>query len=162
MFHFAGLSSIHYEFMYGYTDMTLYGLPHSDISGSKPVCGSPKLFAAYRVLRRLLAPRHPPYALANLTIPGASFSSLASPASARFAYRGVTSFAGPFHGLRLLVFGFPQVPQPLPRKAGLGSSLFARHYLGNRYYFLFLQLLRCFTSLGCPPWAMNSPMDIQI
>ena len=68
MFQFTGLSSITYGFSYGYTDMTLYGLPHSDISGSKPACGSPKLFAAYRVLHRLLAPRHPPYALSNLTI----------------------------------------------------------------------------------------------
>ena len=52
--------------------MTLYGLPHSEISGSKPACGSPKLFAAYRVLHRLLAPRHPPYALINLTFPDLS------------------------------------------------------------------------------------------
>ena len=74
-----------------------------------------------------------------------------NPLLARFAYRGVTSYAGPFHGLRLQVFRFLRVPQPLPRKTGLGSSPFARHYLGNRFYFLFLQLLRCFTSLGCPP-----------
>ena len=39
------------------------GLPHSDISGSKPVCSSPELFAAYHVLLRLRKPRHPPYAL---------------------------------------------------------------------------------------------------
>ena len=70
---------------------------------------------------------------------------------ARFAYRGVTSFAGPFHDLRLLASRILQVPQPLPRRTGLGSSPFARRYLGNRFYFLFLQLLRCFTSLGCPP-----------
>ena len=44
------------------------GLPHSEISGSKPVCGSPKLIAAYHVLHRLLAPRHSPYALSSLTI----------------------------------------------------------------------------------------------
>ncbi len=42
-------------------------MPHSEISGSTPVCGSPKLFAAYHVLHRLLAPRHPPYALSSLT-----------------------------------------------------------------------------------------------
>ena len=42
------------------------GLPHSDIPGSKPVCGSPGLFAAYHVLRRLQKPRHPPFALNNL------------------------------------------------------------------------------------------------
>jgi hypothetical protein len=51
----------------GLLDITQVGLPHSDISGSLPACGSPKLFAAYRVLLRLLAPRHPPYALSNLT-----------------------------------------------------------------------------------------------
>ncbi len=37
--------------------------PYSDICGSKVVCTSPQLFAAYHVLRRLLEPRHPPYAL---------------------------------------------------------------------------------------------------
>ena len=39
------------------------GFPHSDISGSIPVCRSPELFAAYRVLPRQLKPRHPPSAL---------------------------------------------------------------------------------------------------
>ena len=32
---------------------------------------------------------------------------------------------------------------------GLGSSAFARHYSRNHYYFLLLQVLRCFSSLGC-------------
>ena len=31
----------------------------------------------------------------------------------------------------------------------LGCSRFARRYYGNRVCFLFLQLLRCFNSLGC-------------
>ena len=44
------------------------GFPHSDISGSTPVCGFPKLFAAYHVLHRLPSPRHPPYALSSLII----------------------------------------------------------------------------------------------
>ena len=39
------------------------GLPHSEISGSKCICHSPKLIAAYHVLHRLREPRHPPYAL---------------------------------------------------------------------------------------------------
>ena len=47
--------------------MTPAGFPHSEISGSKPVCGSPKLIAACHVLHRLSAPRHPPYTLSNLT-----------------------------------------------------------------------------------------------
>src|SRR5689334_20708867 len=42
--------------------------PHSEIPGSKLVCSSPGLIAAYRVLHRLLAPRHSPYALSSLTI----------------------------------------------------------------------------------------------
>ena len=33
-------------------------------------------------------------------------------------------------------------------KTGLGWSAFVRHYLRNRVCFLFLQLLRCFSSLG--------------
>ena len=39
------------------------GFPHSDISGSKGICPSPKLFAACYVLHRPLLPRHPPCAL---------------------------------------------------------------------------------------------------
>ena len=43
------------------------GFPHSDIHGSKDICSSPWLFAAYHVFLRLLVPRHPPYALSCLT-----------------------------------------------------------------------------------------------
>ncbi len=35
--------------------------------------------------------------------------------------------------------------------AGLGSSLFARRYSGNRSYFLFLRVLGCFSSPRSPP-----------
>ncbi len=42
------------------------GFPHSDIPGSKRVCRSPRLIAAYHVLHRLLVPRHSSYALHNL------------------------------------------------------------------------------------------------
>jgi hypothetical protein len=47
--------------------MTASGLPHSEILGSKVVCTSPRLIAAYHVLHRLLVPRHPPCALSSLT-----------------------------------------------------------------------------------------------
>ena len=43
--------------------LQLQGFPHSDISGSFPVCRSPELFAAYHVLLRFRKPRHPPFAL---------------------------------------------------------------------------------------------------
>src|SRR4029453_8399185 len=42
------------------------GLPHSEIHGSKRICRSPWLIAAYHVLLRLLAPRHPSCALCSL------------------------------------------------------------------------------------------------
>ena len=37
---------------------------------------------------------------------------------------------------------------------GLGSFHFARRYFGNRFFFLFLLLLRCFSSEGWPPIRM--------
>ena len=48
--------------------LVLAGFPHSEISGSRVVCTSPELIAAYHVLHRLHAPRHPPCALSSLTI----------------------------------------------------------------------------------------------
>ena len=54
------------------------GFPHSDISGSMLICSSPKLFAAYHVLHRLLMPRHSPCALFRLTFVGRSFISFVS------------------------------------------------------------------------------------
>jgi hypothetical protein len=53
-----------------YSGISLSGLPHSEISGSKAVCASPKLIAAYHVLHRLSVPRHPPCALSSFfTLP---------------------------------------------------------------------------------------------
>ena len=43
-----------------------------------------------------------------------------------------------------------QPPACLDRR-GLGCSPFARHYWGNHCCFLFLQVLRCFSSLRWPP-----------
>jgi hypothetical protein len=67
MVHFPPLPSRTYEFSTGYSGMSQSGFPHSEIPGSKPACGSPRLIAACHVLRRLLAPRHSPYALSSLT-----------------------------------------------------------------------------------------------
>ena len=48
---------------------------------------------------------------------------------------------------------------PMVETIGLGSSPFARRYLGSRFYFPFLQLLRCFSSLGWlePPYGFRRP-----
>ena len=81
MFHFSGYRSRRtILFIQQYQSFTSDGFPHSDISGLKPACGSPKLFAVDRVLLRLLAPRHPPYALNILTF-SPSASLLRAPCS---------------------------------------------------------------------------------
>jgi hypothetical protein len=67
MVHFPPLPSPDYVFIGRYSGMSQSGFPHSEIPGSKPACGSPRLIAACHVLHRLLAPRHSPYALSSLT-----------------------------------------------------------------------------------------------
>ena len=63
------------------------GFPHSDTRGSLDICSSPRLFAAYRVFRRPLVPRHPPCALSCLTF--------------------CLQWARPIAGLFLVLHGFP-------------------------------------------------------
>jgi len=67
MVHFPGLARIRLWIQRTVSEFCSEGFPHSDIPGSTPACGSPKLIAAGHVLHRLLAPRHPPYALSSLT-----------------------------------------------------------------------------------------------
>ena len=65
-----------------------------------------------------------------------------------------------FHPLR---YGFPTAsadnpaslltvlqPRHCRNSAGLGCCAFARHYLRNHFCFLFLRVLRCFSSPGSP------------
>ncbi len=47
------------------------------------------------------------------------------------------------------------VRTPRSKLPGLGSSAFARRYLRNHFCFLFLRLLRCFSS----PGSLRIPMD---
>ena len=68
MVHFPGLAHTDLCIQSAVTRVHLAGFPHSEIPGSKPACGSPGLIAACHVLHRLLAPRHPPYALSSLII----------------------------------------------------------------------------------------------
>ncbi len=68
MVHFPGLAHTRLCIQRAVTRVHLAGFPHSEILGSKPACGSPRLIAACHVLLRLLAPRHPPYALSSLII----------------------------------------------------------------------------------------------
>jgi len=67
---------IAYGFSDGSPGITRAGLPHSEIPGSQPAGGSPRLIAAIHVLHRLLVPRHPPRALSSLTFPIVTFQRL--------------------------------------------------------------------------------------
>ena len=42
------------------------------------------------------------------------------------------------------------LPRHCRNSNGLGSFHFARHYFGNRFFFLFLRVMRCFSSPGWP------------
>ena len=66
-----------------------------------------------------------------------------SPSAARLSSR--FGYAPPLASARVL--------QPRRRldAGGLGSCAFARHYLRNHCYFLFLRVLRCFSSPRSPP-----------
>ena len=68
MFHFPECRSERtIEFIRRYHPVRGGGFPHSEISGSKPVDGSPELVAVCRVLHRLMMPRHPSCARIRLT-----------------------------------------------------------------------------------------------
>ena len=73
-------------------------------------------------------------------------------------------------GLSPSMVGFPNtvllsskihvaVQTPYCTQHGLGSFHFARRYFGNRCFFLFLRLLRCFSSPGSHPNVMDWRMD---
>src|ERR1700751_5093928 len=81
MVHFPGLTRTDLCIQSAVTWFDQDGFPHSEIPGSLPACGSPRLIAACHVLLRLLAPRHPPYALSSLTtkLTQRLFSSFAPP-----------------------------------------------------------------------------------
>ena len=74
------------------------------------------------------------------------------------------------HTLRLAfpchsVNSFSPKSSPYPERIsplGLPSSAFARHYLRNLVWCLFLALLRCFSSGGSPPVPMDSVQDTRV
>src|SRR5699024_8345701 len=60
----------------------------------------------------------------------------------------LTDFSKSFDYLKKLPQRSPTTPTS--KLVGLGCSRFARRYYGNRFFFLFLQVLRCFSSLRLP------------
>ena len=65
-----------------------------------------------------------------------------------FAYGAFTLFGRPFQ-ISSTIHASRYERSTTPDKSGLGSSPFARRYSGNRCFFLFLRVLRCFSSPGC-------------
>jgi hypothetical protein len=84
------------------------------------------------------------------------------PLLAAFVYGTFTPYGAAFQpastSFRRLAPG-PSTPPPPEGDNGLGSFPFARRYSGNRFFFLFLQVLRWFTSLSSLPEPMDSVRD---
>ena len=80
--------------------------------------------------------------------------------SSAFTYGAFTLF-GRLSQNRSVSFyeSFMQSVTPECTHSGLGSSNFARRYFRNRCFFLFLRLLRCFSSPGSLPYVMDWRMD---
>ena len=80
-----------------------------------------------------------------------------------FAYRIFTFYDETFQSASTSFHVRDESPTtPTAEAIGLGSSLFARRYWGNRFFFLFLRVLRCFSSPGCPHTPMDSVHDTWI
>ena len=78
-------------------------------------------------------------------------------ASSVFVYEAFTLSGGAFPCTLLLTDSIDYtVRTPGSKLPGLGSSAFARRYLRNHFCFLFLRLLRCFSSPGSPCMTMCS------
>jgi hypothetical protein len=66
-----------------------------------------------------------------------------------FAYGAITLFRRTFQNVPLSIqVSYCSPATPTCKQVGLDCSAFARHYLRNHCCFLFLRLLRCFTSPG--------------
>ena len=80
-----------------------------------------------------------------------------------FSYRAFTYYGWPFQDqftYFLPFFSFVRTPYNPDVSIGLGSSAFARRYLRNHYCFLFLRVLRCFSSPGLPPTILYIQMAV--
>ena len=80
-----------------------------------------------------------------------------------FVYGHFTLFVATFQLLRLPILILCCGPYPVGiTTRGLGCSDFARHYSRNHCCFLFLRVLRCFSSPGSPRIPMDSVYDNTI
>ena len=79
------------------------------------------------------------------------------------SYTGLSpSLAGLPRAILLSRSVFSAVRTPESTHSGLGSAGFARRYSRYRSFFLFLRLLRCFSSPGSPPHTIKGLLPLFI
>ena len=93
--------------------------------------------------------------LTSHKVPRVSWYSGSCSLSTDFAYGAFTlsGWLSQNHSAIQLTHSLQSVT-PVCTHTGLGSSHFARRYSGNRCFFLFLRVLRCFSS----PGSLHTPM----
>ena len=98
--------------------------------------------------------------LTSHKVPRVSWYSGSRSVSSAFTY-GAFTLCGRLSQNRSVSFQESLMQSVTPRctHPGLGSSAFARRYLQNRVFFLFLRVLRCFSSPGSLPYVMDWRMD---
>ena len=80
----------------------------------------------------------------------------------RFVYGAVTLSGCAFHRSSAKVSSqLCRSTTPRSMLLGLASFPFARRYLGNHVCFLFLRVLRCFSSPGAPRMTMDSSCGVR-
>ena len=88
-----------------------------------------------------------------------TYSGYPSPSN-NFVYGTFTLFDLPFQVRSTIVLCTNQGPNPSHITIwSLGCSNFARHYFQNRFFFLFLRVMRCFSSPGSPRIPIDSVYD---
>ena len=92
-------------------------------------------------------------------VPRVSWYSGFRSACSSFRYGAFTLSGRPSQAVRLPLGTLMAVHTPGCTHPGLGCSAFARRYLRNRVFFLFLRVLRCFSSPGSLPCVMDWRMD---
>ena len=129
MFQFRRFPSLTYLIQLRIHGLFPCEFPHSEICGSKVICTSPQLIAAYRVLHRLLMPRHPSCALSSLTYFLTITSSLSN---VQIIVATSYGFAKLFSSISTLPFAF---------RKNLLISLF------KKFSYLLLSFFECLLSI---------------
>ena len=98
--------------------------------------------------------------LSSVRIPRVpTYSGYPSPSN-NFAYGTFTLSGLTFQSPSAIVLSAKRGPYPTRiATCSLGSSDFARHYFQNRFFFLFLRVMRCFSSPGSPRIPIDSVYD---